>query len=98
MIKLGKFYKPFVIAELSGNHNGSIKEALNLVKAAARCKVDAVKIQTYTADTMTLNSNNKDFVIKNKSSNKPTLQPSGVDLTLDTLDASAYEFNNLSEP
>lgn len=44
MIKLGKFYKPFVIAELSGNHNGSIKEALNLVKAAARCKVDAVKI------------------------------------------------------
>jgi hypothetical protein len=37
-------------------------------------------------------------LIKNKSSNKPTLQPSGVDLTLDTLDASAYEFNNLSEP
>ncbi len=68
MIKIGNSQKPFIIAELSGNHNGSLKNAIKLVRSAARCKVDAVKIQTYTADTMTLNSKKKDFVINNKSS------------------------------
>ena len=68
MIKIGNSQKPFIIAELSGNHNGSLKNAIKLVRAAARCKVDAVKIQTYTADTMTLNSKKKGFVINNKSS------------------------------
>ena len=68
MIKIGNLQKPFIIAELSGNHNGSLKNAIKLVRAAARCKVDAIKIQTYTADTMTLNSNKKGFIINNKSS------------------------------
>jgi pseudaminic acid synthase len=68
MIKIGNSQKPFIIAELSGNHNGSFKNAIKLVRSAARCKVDAVKIQTYTADTMTLNSKKKYFVINNKSS------------------------------
>ncbi len=68
MIKIGNSQKPFIIAELSGNHNGSLKNAIKLVRAAARCKVDAIKIQTYTADTMTLDSKKKGFVINNKSS------------------------------
>ena len=46
----------------------ALKNAIKLVRAAARCKVDAIKIQTYTADTMTLNSKKKGFVINNKSS------------------------------
>ena len=60
--------KPIVIAELSGNHNKSIKNAMQLVKKAALAKVDFIKLQTYTPDTMTINSNKKDFIIKNKKS------------------------------
>lgn len=56
--------KTFIIAELSANHNGSLETALETVKAAARCGADAIKLQTYTADTITLDSDRDDFVIK----------------------------------
>ena len=59
-------HRPFIIAELSGNHNGSLSNALKLVDIAAKCKVDAVKLQTFKADTITMKSNQKEFFIKDK--------------------------------
>jgi len=53
----------FVIAELSANHNGSIEIAKKTIKAAKECGANAIKLQTYTADTLTLNCKNDDFKI-----------------------------------
>ncbi|WP_445505601.1 pseudaminic acid synthase [Niallia sp. 03091] len=61
-------YKPFIIAEMSGNHNQSLDKALAIVEAAVKAGVDALKIQTYTADTMTLDIDNDDFKIEDKES------------------------------
>lgn len=54
---------PFIIAEMSGNHNKSLDRALSIVDAAAKCGVNALKIQTYTPDTMTLDLNEREFFI-----------------------------------
>ncbi|WP_343631862.1 pseudaminic acid synthase [Fluviicola sp.] len=54
----------FIIAELSANHNGSIETAIETIKAAKRAGADCIKLQTYTADTITLDSDKDDFLIK----------------------------------
>lgn len=58
-----KDYPPFIIAEMSGNHNQSLERALAIVEAAAQAGAHALKLQTYTADTMTLNIKEKEFLI-----------------------------------
>lgn len=55
--------KPFIIAEMSGNHNHDLERALNIVKAAKDAGADAIKLQTYTADTMTIDKNDGEFFI-----------------------------------
>ncbi|MDP4797624.1 MAG: pseudaminic acid synthase [Crocinitomicaceae bacterium] len=57
----------FIIAELSANHNGSLEIAVETIRAAKRAGADAIKLQTYTPDTLTLNSSKPDFVINSNS-------------------------------
>ncbi|MNJ86290.1 Pseudaminic acid synthase [compost metagenome] len=54
----------FIIAELSANHNGSLETAIETIRAAKRAGADCIKLQTYTADTITLDSDKEDFLIK----------------------------------
>jgi N-acetylneuraminate synthase len=65
---IGKNQAPFVIAEMSGNHNQSLARALEIVVAAARCGAHALKIQTYTPDTMTLDLDEREFHIGDPNS------------------------------
>ncbi|KRE97943.1 pseudaminic acid synthase [Paenibacillus sp. Soil766] len=60
---IGHSARPFIIAEMSGNHNQSLERALTIVDAAAKAGVQALKLQTYTAETMTLDINDGDFFI-----------------------------------
>lgn len=73
MIAIGKFsigleHRPFVIAEMSGNHNHSLDRALEIVDAAANAGAHALKLQTYTADSITLDVRRGEFVITDKGS------------------------------
>jgi N-acetylneuraminate synthase len=66
--KIGLAYRPYLIAEMSGNHNQSLTRALEIVDAAAQSGADAIKLQTYTAETMTLNTRAPGFVIEDPNS------------------------------
>ena len=61
---IGSQYAPYVIAEMSANHNGNIETAFRIIEEAKKAGADALKIQTYTPDTITLNSDLPDFQIK----------------------------------
>ena len=71
-IKIGRIYLGnnlpcFVVAEMSGNHGGKINRALKIIHSAKKAGANAVKLQTYTADSITLKSNRKDFIISRNS-------------------------------
>ena len=60
---IGHGYPPLIIAEMSVNHNQSLNKALKIVEAAAKVGVHAVKLQTYTAGTMTIDANDEAFTV-----------------------------------
>ena len=65
---IGLYSKPLIIAEMSGNHNQSLERALEIVEAAAESGAGALKLQTFTADTITLNVKDGEFIIQDKDS------------------------------
>lgn len=66
--QIGTAHRPFIIAEMSGNHNQSLERALEIVQAAAEAGAHAIKLQTYTADTITLDIKEAEFVISDEQS------------------------------
>ena len=72
---IGSDYPPFIIAEMSGNHNQSLSRALKIVDAVAQSGAHAIKLQTYKPETITINCKSKDFLISKNSpwKNKTTL-------------------------
>lgn len=66
--KISVNHPPFIIAEISANHNNSLKRTLKLVKEAKKAGADAIKLQTYKAESLTLNSRKSEFVINDKKS------------------------------
>lgn len=70
---IGSQFEPYIIAEMSANHNGEINTAFRIIEEAKKAGADAIKIQTYTPDTITLNSDLPDFQIKGGLWNGKTL-------------------------
>lgn len=67
-VTVGDGFPPLIVAELSGNHNGSLERALEIVDAIARSGAQALKLQTYTADTMTIDKADGEFVVSDRAS------------------------------
>ncbi len=65
---IGENNPPYVIAEMSGNHNQDINQAIQLIHSAKRAGANAIKLQTYTADTLTINYKGTDFLVSDKDS------------------------------
>ena len=62
--RIGEDYSPYIVAEMSGNHNREISNALALIKKAKECGADAIKLQTYKANTITIDHDGPDFIVK----------------------------------
>ena len=67
-LKISTTSKPILVSEISGNHNGKLDLALKLVRRSAKYGSDLIKLQTYDANNLTLDSSRSDFYIKNNKS------------------------------
>jgi N-acetylneuraminate synthase len=67
-IRIGQDCEPFIIAEMSGNHNQSLEKAIEIVRAAKRTGASAIKLQTYKPETLTINVKNPDFLVDDNDS------------------------------
>ncbi len=67
-IRIDSEHEPFIIAEMSGNHNQSLERAIEIIHSASKAGARAIKLQTYTADTITLDVHEKEFLINDKDS------------------------------
>ena len=67
-VPIGRKHRPFIIAEMSGNHNQSLERALQIIEAVATTGAQMLKLQTYTPDTITLDVNDGDFIISDEKS------------------------------
>ena len=67
-VKIGTNYKPFIIGEVSGNHKGSLKRAIQIIKQLKKAGASSCKLQSFDLDEMTLNIKNKNFLIKDNKS------------------------------
>ena len=65
---IGPDQPPYIIAELSANHNGSLERALKTIDEAKRCGADAIKLQTYLPETLTLDVKKEDFLVTDRES------------------------------
>ena len=69
--KIGDNHPPYIIAEVSGNHNGDIERAKQLIKVAKDAGASAVKLQTYTPDSLTIDSDKEEFIVKTEDPESP---------------------------
>ena len=67
-VTIGQSHPPLTIVEMSGNHNGSLERAIEIIESAARAGAKCIKLQTYTADSLTIDSKEKDFMITDPKS------------------------------
>src|SRR5690554_8054340 len=100
--QIGQDFAPYIIAELSANHNGKLETALKIIEEAAKAGADAVKLQTYRPDTITLDSDADEFKSKagfgmvelSMSSMKKRICPgNGTNLCLSMPRKSAFPFS-----
>jgi sialic acid synthase SpsE len=91
---IGSGESPYVIAELSANHNGNIETAMRIIEEAKKAGADAVKLQTYTADTITLNSDAEDFQIKHMGYRIELLEIELVALSMCEVKNACILYNN----
>ena len=85
--------KTFIVAELSANHGHKLETALESIREIKKTGADAVKLQTYTADTITLDCRNKDFVVSGKKGSFVTMVPKATNYEWDKLIWILYDKN-----